>query len=471
MASACFLTMRVGAWMIPYVHYSAVLCGLSTVAQVGRLIVSRNGARLTLAISCLVFFSLGWLTAALGPVLPELAGRAGRSLADFGAIFTALFLGALCAQTAAGPISDRVGQRPVQLVGMAIQAIGTLGVLFSRSFPMTLGCALFAGLGHGSVDVATNVLIAEVFPGRSVSALNLLNLFFGVGAVAGPALAGFALATWSTGLPALWAVVVMIVLLWPIVYRFEAAGRPAHGSRPLARRAQETGRSGDVPSGKSGLHLSGVYASPLLWMLGALLLVYVGMENGMGGWTTTYIQRTTPLKIEVAALVTSGYWLALTVGRLLSTFLGIRLSSHRVLTLSLTLCAVAGPLLALSAGSVVWTIVGVLLLGLGSGAVFPTTLAVITGTFRRQGPGKAASVGAAMGSIGGMSLPWIQGRLMADRGPVASMIFVAASAAVMTLLYWGARAIQGHGGTVEGALDPARLPANPVTRRGHEGDQ
>jgi fucose permease len=68
-----------------------------------------------------------------------------------------------------------------------------------------------------------------------------------------------------------------------------------------------------------------LYRTPVLYGLGLIILLYVGIENGMGGWTTEYVQRTVGFTTDRAAMVTSGFWLALTLGRMLSAGLGLRL--------------------------------------------------------------------------------------------------------------------------------------------------
>ena len=78
--------------------------------------MNKMGTRGTMAASCISFFALGVITAALGPALPELAARSNSSLAAVGVVITALFLGALGAQAIAGPLNDRLGQRPVLIV-------------------------------------------------------------------------------------------------------------------------------------------------------------------------------------------------------------------------------------------------------------------------------------------------------------------------------------------------------------------
>jgi fucose permease len=189
--------------------------------------------------------------------------------------------------------------------------------------------------------------------------------------------------------------------------------------------------------------LNGIYRSPFLWGLGLLILLYVGTENGMGGWITTYIQRTTPLRIEQAALVAAGFWLALTAGRIVSAALGLRLTSQSLLTASLLVATLGSLLLVISTGGMVLTILAVLMIGFSFGSIYPTTIALTTALFE-QGPGKAASVVAAMGSVGGMALPWLQGVLLVRSGPSASSWFTALASSLMLVLIVIIRVYQGR---------------------------
>ncbi|HEX9440770.1 MAG TPA: MFS transporter [Roseiflexaceae bacterium] len=379
--------------------------------------MKKMAPRGTMIASCASFFALGLMTAALGPALPDLAANSGSSLATIGGVITALFLGALISLSVAGPLNDRLGQRPVLIVGVVLLALGTLGIAASHWLPLTLLCAVVAGLGHGAIDISTNVLIAEVFVGRSAAALNLLNVFFGLGAVAGPAIAGLTLRLWNTALPALWIGAALTLLQAPLIPLLADAPRAPHAVAGKSRAAA-------------------LFRTPLLWALGVLVLLYVGVENGIGSWTTAYLASTTRLDHATAALAASGFWLALTGGRVIAALIGTRLTPNRLLLIALIGAFAGGVLLVASVGNAPLTIAAVLFMGLCFGPVFPTTLAITTATFR-QAPGTAASAVVAMGSFGGMLLPWLQGVLLERVSPAASVLLVAAGALGMLALHIG----------------------------------
>jgi len=371
--------------------------------------------RNVLILSCLIFLSLGITTAVIGPILPELAKNNAVSLAAIGSLFTALFMGAILAQLVSGPLGDRVGQMPVLFGAALLLAAGSIGFILSRSLALTLVLVFCAGLGHGAVDLSTNVLIARVYPHRSVSALNLLNLFFGVGAFVGPAAAGFFMARMNSGLPVIWIVAGLLLLQAVFVLRIRATLPP-----PQAQ-------SGEKRPVK-------IYRSPLVWMLGMLILLYVGTETGIGGWVTAYMNITTAMPYERATLIASGFWMALTIGRLASVFLGLRLKATRVLAISLGGSLLGGILMVAASGDRVFTITAVLLTGFCFGSIFPTVISLTTEAFPNS-PGRAVSVVAALGSVGGMLIPWIKGLLLEQVSPLSSMLFIASTIGLMLVVF------------------------------------
>lgn len=379
----------------------------------------RQSAQRALAVSCSIFLAFGMLNGAWGATLPDLASNAASGLAATGLVFTALFLGGLASEATAGLLTDRFGQRPVIAGGLALVSAGALGVSTSHALALTLLCAAVAGLGVGAIEVGVQVLVATVFAERSVRALNFLNIFFGAGAVIGPFLAGIIARRWHTTLPVLWIVAALFLAQLLLVITLPLPARPRAAEQRLA-----PGRA--------------IYRSPALWTLGALLLVYVGVETGIGGWTVSYVMRTNAVAVSTAALVASSFWLALTGGRILAVYLAKHLTSYGLVGLSLCGAALGGLLLVVSLGHFGFTVAAVVLLGFSFGPIFPTALAITTGLFRDH-TGQATSVVVALGSVGGSLLPPLQGLLLVRTGARASAVFVLAETLAMLALFVGVR--------------------------------
>jgi fucose permease len=361
----------------------------------------------TMALACAVFLSAGVMFAGLGPTLPLLARQIGQDIAVLGGLFTAVSLGIILAQVGAGRASGRFGQRSVLAAGMLLMGVGSVGVTLGPNLVALLGAALLLGLGFGGVLAGGNLLVAQLFPSRSAAALNGVNLFFGLGSMLGPALAGFAGAGLGAPQAGMWAGAGLLLALAPMVLVY--AAQPA-GQASVARAEHEP-------------------AHPAAgWLLGLLLLIYIGTEVGFSGWLTVFMTAGGNLAPAGAALVLSGFWLALTLGRTLGAVLGMRLAAPLLLMISLLGLLSGATLLVLGLSNQFVSIAGVLLLGLSCGPVFPTVLAIVANTARDSGA--TTSLVLAIGNGGGLIVPVLLGVLLTQYGPLAaaSMVVVAALA-------------------------------------------
>ncbi len=386
-------------------------------------------SRRILIVGCLNFVTIGLLSAAVGPLLPTLARQAGSPLGALGALISALFAGALFAQVVSGPLIDRLGAGPLLGAGLALAAAGVAGIALSHMLPLTLLCGVLAGVGHGAIDLGTSVLIAVTYARRSVVALNLLNVFFGLGAAAGPAVVSLALGRWGAPLATLWLIAALAALLAPVALWLRLP--------PPAPHAPGAGKGSPAT----------IYRAPLLWLLAALVLLYVGLENGLGGWIAVYVQRTTALTLAQGALVASVFWGALTAGRLLAALAGARLAAltSRALLLASVGTALAGALALLAgAGHAGLTVAAVALLGLGFGPIFPTVMALTTAAFAAS-PGRAVGVAQTAGSVGGIAIPWLQGLVLLGLGARSGALFVLGGVLALLAAAWLALRRQSFG--------------------------
>lgn len=385
---------------------------------------------LAFSLYCLLGFLLGLVTAALGPSLGDLAARNGTSIASMGAVYTALFIGALLAQLVAGPLGDRRGRRVVLLGSLVLLAAGVAALCLSNSLPLALAAVVLAGLGHGAADLCILVLAAKAYPEKSVSALNILGLLFGAGAFAGPALVGLSQRLSGSAYPALWAAVAAVALAIPATLYALESDAPAKNPGPA--------KTAEAALAATGSIRRGAIASPYIWILGLILLVYVGAENGMGGWTAEYFKRTTGAAAPTAALVASGFWLALSAGRLVAAAAGTRLGPRSVLGLGIAVSGGGALLLALTAGNGPATVAAVALTGFGYGSIYPTAFAMAAAAFP-DSPGAATSMVTVLGSAGGMLLPWVEGLVIQGFGAPAAGAFILALGAAMLVLFILAR--------------------------------
>ena len=362
-----------------------------------------SAAYRTAIVTCGVFFAAGLTLAALGPSLPILALRIGVDIAALGGLFTATSVGVIIAQLGVVRAGRRFDQRTILAASVLLMGVGGMAIAQGGALSTLFAAALLSGLGFGGVVATGNTLVARLFPGRSAAALNGINLFFGVGAMVGPAIAGAANARFNAPQLALWVGGGLMAALAPVV--LGAAARSVSGA-----------------ASTSGARVA---APPRSWLFGLMLLVYTGTEIGFGAWLTLYMVSSAALDLVSAALVVSGFWLALTSGRALAATLGGQISVYGLLKLCLIGLLLGTILLTLSIGNLVITCIGVLLFGLSCGPIFPTVIALVSSST----PGSTAtSMVLAMGNSGGLLVPALIGLLLTRYGPpaVAGLLVLAA---------------------------------------------
>ncbi len=167
----------------------------------------------------------------------------------------------------------------------------------------------------------------------------------------------------------------------------------------------------------------------LLAFFALLLFLYVGVENTVGGWITTYAHRFSGLSLENASLLVSLFWVALLTGRALGSAALRRLPERAVL---LPAWAWRWP-----RSRFCWSrtprgvvLVAVALAGAGFGPVFPLGVARL---LARVSDHRNTGWVFAMCASGGAVLPWLTG-LVSTRTDSLRLGFAVAVAAVAGIL-------------------------------------
>ena len=344
------------------------------------------------------FFLTGIATVILGPAIPELAAGWGVAPASLAGLFTAQFL-----VSSAGSVLS--GYRPWAslLAAYPLMAAGLLGLALGGP-ALALAAAAALGMGLGLGIPASNVLVAADQRRRRGAALSILNLMWGVGAVACPLL--FAALRGRVEAGATLAALAAVTLLLGAGLAVSGSGGPAgSGARRTAAPRRETGGA----AGKEGGGEEGDPA-PLatLALFAAMLFLYVGSESAVAGWLVTLADQVGGAT-AASMLVHSAFWGALLGGRAAAPLLLRRMPEPLLHALSL---GVAG-------GGIGWLLVadsrpavaaGAAVTGLGMAVVFPLTVSGLTAATENAAAGRVGWV-FAFGGVGGAVLPWLVPRV------------------------------------------------------------
>ena len=342
------------------------------------------------------FISLGLPDSILGSIWPQMQMdlHAGVSLAGY--ISMTITAGTVVSSILSDRMVRRFGVGNVTAVSVLMTAGALLG--FSLS-PNVLFLFLFAiplGLGAGSVDVALNNFVALHYEAKHMS---WLHCFWGIGASAGPVIVAATLArgaSWRAGYGIISALQMLlcIVLFWGIPLWNRVSGKDV---------AQE-----EKPA-------QSVRISTLLGQRGVLPLLcgfifYCAMETTGGLWGATFVHNRYNVSTSDAALTSTLYFGALTLGRIASGFAATRFSD-KVLIRSGLWTAAVGMVVTLLAGHPWVAMGGISLMGFGFAPTYPAMLHATPTYFGAEQSQQVMGLEMAFAYVGSTCFPPLFGAL------------------------------------------------------------
>jgi len=336
------------------------------------------------------FVPIGIATVLLGPMLPTLSARWSLNYSQAGALFTAQYLASTLAVALSGVLVSRWGFRFAMKAGLLLMSAG-VGLLLAGPKIMGILCIAASGFGLGVAVPAANLLVAEVNPGRRSATLNLLNFCWSAGAVACPFLV--AAAAKSHKIPLFLAIVAGFSLLMAV----GIAAMPKYIVEPAAAKVV----------GDNIAHPAIHWKDGAILVLAALFFLYVGVENGFGGWVASYAKSLGNLTPALAFMTPSFFYAALMLGRWLAPLL-LRLTDEIRLVQAGLLISCAGMAGLVLSHGLRGVVVSAGLAGLGLSYVYPITISLLS---REFGPAssRVGSFMFTMSNIGGGLLPWMVG--------------------------------------------------------------
>ena len=325
----------------------------------------------------LSIFVYGMTAAMLGTILPDLSARFQLTPKQNGTIAFCQALGLILSSIGVGPLIDYEGKKAGLVLGLALSALAVALLPRSNGFRTIASYLSLLGTGGGIIVTAANALGSDVDPVHRGTALNLLNLFFGLGGFATPFVSAHLLGKNSTRLchliAALAVVTVAVNLFAPI---------------PPPTTAQSFVFS-DIGS---------VLGRPVLWLCALLLFLYVACEVGVWNWLVQHLIAQGVPQVKALNVLSFGFALGLLFGRLAASFFLISASGLTVtLAASVLMALVTFAMLQTRNPLVAWILA--FLAGMSMAPVFPTTVALIGDLFPRM-TGTAIGIAITSGWIG-----------------------------------------------------------------------
>jgi fucose permease len=310
----------------------------------------------------LAIFIYGMIAAMLGTILPELSDRFHLSPRQNGTIAFAQALGLIIASVGVGPLLDNEGKKLGLILGLAFISIALFSLPRAPGFRAILVAMFLLGVGGGIVVTGANALVSDVSQAHRAIALNLVNLFFGLGGLATPFIAANLFArNW-------------LRLCYTIA------------SLTVVTLAIETATKMPAPTGAERFVLAQAapaLARPLLFLLGLFLFLYVSCEVGIWNWLPRHLIAQGIPESRALNILSLGFALGLLIGRVGISPILIRVPAITVMLAASAAMAVTTFLMLRTNGPAAAAVL-VFLAGLAMAPVFPTTLAVVGDTFPRM---------------------------------------------------------------------------------------
>ncbi len=279
---------------------------------------------------------------------------------QYGALFLPMIAGAIFASFLGGSLAKKIGIKTVfgvgQLFNILSMALFSMTFLYihspSISFIVFLCLMLCLGIGFGGVLTSLNAFAFFFFPNRPKTALTLLHSCLGIGTALGPIIFEYFLKHGVWWYDGIWMGTLYFLLLAAAYVSFP---NPHHlGAKQ-----------------KSQPHLP--FRSLALWGFIGIVLLYGIIETTFGNWGTIFLHQEKRLNMNSAALALSLFWATLTVGRLLTVFLSLKLSTRYIYYSLPPLILVSLFILYPSSGKVS-LLISFVIAGLGCSAMLPLTI-------------------------------------------------------------------------------------------------
>lgn len=331
-----------------------------------------SGARLIVA-AILAIFVYGMIAAMLGTILPNLSERFKLTPEQNGYIALAQAVGLIIASVSAGPLIDNRGKKTGLLLGLTLIVIALFALPNATGYHTIMLYLFLLGLGGGTIVTAANALVSDISEERRASVLNLLNLFFGLGGLATPFVAGNLLGGDAVRLAYLTAILTAATL----VLHAGTAMPPPSGARGF--KPSEAGQ---------------LVGRPVLWLLALFMFLYVACEVGVWNWLVKHLIAQGVPESAALNVLSLGFALGLLLGRVVVSRILITVSAPTVTLAAAILMALTTYLMLQATGvTLVW--IAVFCGGVAMAPVFPTTLAMVGDAFPK---GTATAMGIVITS-------------------------------------------------------------------------
>lgn len=323
---------------------------------------------LLLIVIYLVFISLGLPDSLFGVSWPVVHMEFGlpESFASVYSVIISVCTGGV--SFVSGWLIRKFGTGKVTLFSIFLTAIGLIGISISPNVVVMLICSVIMGYGAGAIDTGLNNFVSLHYKAQH---MNWLHCFWGIGVTVSPMI----MSQFLTGETGAWRNGYRVVALMQVAFALLVLFTLPKWKKlepPVSAESEEKADKSLIEILKIKGVISGIIS----------LGLYCSMEFLLGTWGATFIVNTLGLSPDTAAMWVSLYYGGIMLGRVVAGFVSMKYSDNSLIRAGIIVCFAGMIVLLLPLG--VYSLAGLLLIGVGFGPIFPSTLHAVPERFGKK---------------------------------------------------------------------------------------
>lgn len=366
-----------------------------------------------LIIIYITFISLGLPDSLLGSAWPIMHRDLGVELSSAGIVSMIITSGTIVSSILSSKVIRRFGTGKVTFVSVTMTAGALFGFSLLQSFIWLCILAIPLGLGAGAVDSSLNNFVALHYKAKHMS---WLHCFWGVGATSSPIIMSFFIANnndWQKGYFSISIIQFLVVLL--LIFTLPMWKKMENNN--IAESAEDIKKSENV----------NIFKLPGAKLVLVSFLCYCATESTVGLWGSSYLVNHKGISPDVAARWLALFFGGITVGRLISGFVAMKLKSNILIRIGQSICIIGVTMLMLPLATY-FSMVGLILIGLGCAPIFPSMLHDTPNRFGKDISQSIMGVQMAFAYIGSTIMPPLLGFIALKSGigvlPIFLLVFI-----------------------------------------------
>src|ERR1700691_1125269 len=151
---------------------------------------ARQNITLIRWLTFLMFMMFAMTTDSVGIIIPQIVKEFRLSLTAAGSFHYATMTAIALAAILLGFLADRIGRKPTIVLGLVIFSVNSYLFIIGNSFAYFLCLLVVSGAAIGIFKTGALALIGDISSSTTqhTATMNMVEGFFGVGAIIGPAI-------------------------------------------------------------------------------------------------------------------------------------------------------------------------------------------------------------------------------------------------------------------------------------------